>query len=125
MAPDDPRRLGRGNSVLVFGGGHRLQVTPRNGRAGHGSASEQADSGPYGGYQFWSDSDLGLLRETPPGSLWFDRWHPPDPERQEPGLWLHLRDFNPFAASMSRIELDVARKIIDGGDLFAPTRPSG
>jgi hypothetical protein len=70
-------------------------------------------------------SDLGLLRETPPGSFWFDRWHPPDPERGEPGLWHHLYNFNPFAASMSRIELDVARKIIDGGDLYAPTRLSG
>jgi hypothetical protein len=125
MAPDDPRRLGQGNSVLVFGARRGLQVIPRDGRAGHDPASDETGINRHPIYQFWKDSDLGLLRETPPGSLWFDRWHPPDPERHEPGAWLHLYDFNIFAASASPIELQVAKKIIDGGDLFAPTRASG
>jgi hypothetical protein len=41
MATDDPRRLGRGNSVVVFVAPRPTGDAPRDGRAGHDPASSE------------------------------------------------------------------------------------
>ena len=68
-------------------------------------------------YAFHSHFHYGLLREEPPGSLYFEAWCPPDEHGQ--GLW-HTITFDPFTASMSAITKAQARKLIGKGDLYAP-----
>lgn len=62
---------------------------------------------------------MGLVREEPPGSLYFEAWCPPSDN--QPGVWHTLRGHNPFTASMSEIPADMAREIDEcGKHLYDP-----
>jgi hypothetical protein len=117
MAPDDPRRLEPGQSVLVT-----IAPKPRGGSAGAGRDDDPPphrarEAAPKPTYNFCSHFDYGLLREGPPDSLNYEAWC--EPEHGDPGLW-HEIDFDPFSASMSPITESMAKKLIGKGDLYAP-----
>lgn len=67
--------------------------------------------------QFWKAWDLGLLRESPPGSYIFDMWNAG--RDGKPGLW-HRIIYDPINSSYSAIPHGMAKSMIGKGALYAP-----
>jgi hypothetical protein len=116
----DKDRLRPAESIFTFIGPTAPGEDDGTGETEH-EADDLGAEGPL--FAFHHAFDDGLLREGPPGSLYFEAWCPGFEDL--PGVWFTCRDFSPFTASMSKITEKMAREEIDGGDLYAESDDAG